>query len=145
MSSRRVVTAILAGGLVWCAAAFATSVHYNGPAASGVNNAGVEFNLQRTIGKATVVRGFEFHNIPAACKGYAGTAVTEPLTIRMKVNASRRFSGTQALNGGRVHVVVHGAFAKSYKKATGTLRAQGTVPGCASADTGIVHWTAPRK
>lgn len=145
MSVRRMVSAMLAVGLVCCATALATSSHYNGPAAGGVNNAGVEFNLQRSLGKAPVVRGFEFHNVPAACKGYGTTAVTEPLTIKMKLNANRRFSGSQSLNGGHVHVVIHGAFASNFKKATGTLRAQGSVPGCGSADTGIVHWTAPRK
>ncbi len=29
-------------------------------------------------------------------------------------------------------------------KATGTLRIKGTVPGCRTADTGVVHWTATK-
>jgi hypothetical protein len=131
----------LVASLVWCAAAYATSVQYNGPAASG-NGAGVEFGAKQAHGRPAVVRRFEFHNIPAACAGYAGTAATDMLTITMKVTKSRRFSGTQSLNAGRLHVVVHGAFARNLKKATGTIRVRGTVPGCASADTGSVHWSA---
>ena len=140
--SFRLGIASLAACLVWCAAAFASSVQYNGPAGAG-NGAGVEFGAKQVHGRPAVVRRFEFHNIPAACKGYAGTAVNGMLTITMKVSARRKFSGTESLDGGREKVVVHGAFARGFKKATGTIRVHGTVTGCASADTGIVHWSAP--
>lgn len=140
--SRRVGVASLAGCLIWCAAAYATSVHYNGPAAGGTNHAGVEFNAKQANKRPAAVLRFEFHNIPAACTGYAPTAVNNMLTIAMKVTNSRHFNGTQALNGGLEHVTVHGSFSASFKQATGTIRVHGTVSGCRSADTGIVHWTA---
>ncbi len=142
MMSVRLGIATAAICLVWCAAAFASSVQYNGPAAPG-NGAGVEFGAKQVHARPTLVRRFEFHNIPAACKGYAGTAVTGMLTITMKVGKRRAFSGTQSLNGGREKVAVRGVFARGFKKATGTIRVRGTVTGCQSADTGKVRWSAP--
>ena len=142
MSLRLGIVSLVAG-LVWCAAAFASSSQYNGPAASG-NGAGVEFGLQRARGKPRTVRRFEFHNIPAQCKGYGGSAVTGQLTITMRVSSHRKFAGTESLNGGRETVKVSGTFARGFGKASGTLRVRGTVPGCTSADTGVVHWRAPR-
>lgn len=140
--SFRLGIASLAACLVWCSSAAASSVQYNGPAGSG-NGAGVEFGAKQVHHRPTVVRRFEFHNIPAACKGYAGTAVTGMLTITMKVGSSRKFSGTQALNGGREKVTVSGVFARGFGKATGTIRVRGTVTGCLAADTGSVRWSAP--
>ncbi len=98
----------LAACLVWCTAAFASSVQYNGPAGAG-HGAGVEFGAKQVHSRPTLVRRFEFHNIPAACKGYAATAVTGMLTITMKVGSDRRFSGAQSLNGGRYKVTVSGS------------------------------------
>lgn len=128
--------------LVWCTAAFASSRQYNGPAGAG-NGAGVEFGAKQVHAKPSVVRRFSYFNIPAACKGSAGTAVTGSLTITMKVSAKRRFSGSQTLPGGGPKVLVSGVFARSFKKATGTIRVRGNVPGCAVADTGSVRWSAP--
>lgn len=142
MTLLRLASAGLVLSLIWCAAAFARSGQYNGPAASG-HGAGVEFGTKQVRGRPIVVRRFEFHNIPARCQGYAGSAVTDMLTITMKVDSQRRFSGAEALNGGRVKVKVSGRFAKRFGKATGTLSVKGTVPGCSTADTGLVHWTAP--
>ena len=65
------------------------------------------------------------------------------LTITMKVSSTRKFSGTQSLNGGREKVTVSGVFARRFGKATGSIRVRGTVTGCLAADTGSVHWTAP--
>lgn len=121
-----------------------TGRQYNGPAGTGANGAGVEFGTKLVGGKPTIVRRFEFHNIPAACKGSLGTAVSDPLTITMKIKSDRTFKGNETLNGGKVKVQVAGTFAKGFGKASGTLRVRGEVPGCASADTGVVHWKAPR-
>jgi len=121
-----------------------TGRQYNGPVGAGANNAGVEFGTKLVKGRPTLVRRFEFHNVPAACKGSAGTAVSDPLTITMKIDGNRTFHGSESLNGGRVKVQVSGSFSKSFAKASGTLRARGDVPGCGSADTGILHWKAPR-
>ena len=140
--SFRLGVASLVACLVWCAAAFASSVQYNGPAGSG-NGAGVEFGAKQVRSRPSVVRRFSFFNIPAACKGYTATAVNDMLTITMKVNTHRRFSGTQSLNGGREKVTVRGVFARGFGKATGTIRVHGPVAGCADADTGNVRWSAP--
>ena len=135
-------TAAVVASLVWCATALATGRQYNGPAGSAAG-AGVEFNAKLTRGRPTLVRRFEFHNIPAACKGYAATAVTDSLTLTMPVGSDRRFKGTASLNQGREKVVVHGRFAKGFGKATGTLTVRGPVSGCGAADTGVVTWKAP--
>lgn len=139
----RVGVASVVASLVWCTAAYASSVQYNGPVGAG-NGAGVEFGAKQVHSRPTLVRRFEFHNIPAACTGYAPTAVTGMLTITMKVGSDRKFSGAQSLNGGRYKVTVSGAFARKFGKASGTIRVRGTVPGCSAADTGRVHWSAPR-
>jgi len=140
--SVRVGITTLVACLAWCAAASASSVQYNGPAGAG-NGAGVEFGAKQVHSRPALVRRFEFHNIPAACQGSAPTAVSGMLTITMTVSSHRRFSGAQALNGGRYKVTVSGTFARGYHKATGTIRVRGTVPGCASANTGTVEWSAP--
>lgn len=135
------VTALV--GLVAAATAFAAGQQYNGPAGSSPN-AGVEFHTGLTKGRPTQVRRFEFHNIPAQCAGYGPTAVTEQLSIRMKVTANRTFAGTGSANSGRVTAKVSGRFSRSFGRATGTLRVSGTVPGCRTANTGVVRWTAAK-
>jgi hypothetical protein len=135
------IAAVALSGL-WSALAFAANRSYNGPAGSGPH-AGVEFGAHFRKGHAVGVYRFEYHNIPAQCQGYGATATTDKLDITMKVNAKRKFGAKTTLNGGKVTVKVHGRFAKDYSKATGTLRVRGTVPGCSSADTGVVDWQAP--
>jgi len=142
MMSLRLGVGCLVACLVWCGAAFASSVQYNGPAGS-TNGAGVEFGAKQVRGRPAVVRRFSFFNIPAVCKGYSPTAVNGMLTITMKVNKHRKFSGEQSLNGGREQVTISGVFARGFGKATGTIRVHGTVSGCAAAETGSVRWRAP--
>ena len=139
------VSALLAVGAPAAASgvAAASTRAYNGPAGSGAH-AGVEFGAHVRNGRARSVYRFEFHNIPAQCLGSGTTAVTAPLGVTMKVNRHRHFGRSVSLNGGRLTVVVSGTFARGLSKATGTLRAHGTVPGCRTADTGVVHWRAPR-
>jgi hypothetical protein len=130
-------------GLAVAATALAAGQQYNGPAGSSPN-AGVEFHASLTKGRPTQVRRFEFHNIPAQCAGYGPTAVTERLSITMKVTAKRTFTGTGSANSGRVTAKVRGRFSRTSSRATGTLRVSGTVPGCRTADTGVVRWTAAK-
>ena len=70
--------------------------------------------------------------------------MTDRLSITMKVSTKRRFHGTGSLSSGRGKATVSGRFSRSFRKATGTLHVTGTVPGCASADTGDVTWSAPK-
>jgi hypothetical protein len=142
--SSAAASALLCAALAWPALAAAKTHSYNGPAASGRNNAGVEFGARFRKGRARSVFRFEFHNVPANCKGFGTTAVTEPLARAMKVGRRRRFGQTVKLNSGRLTVHVSGRFARDWSKAGGTLRATGTVPGCPKADTGVVRWHAPR-
>jgi hypothetical protein len=141
---RGVISAgITVAALTTAATALAASQQYNGPAGSGAN-AGVEFGAKLSGDKPISVRRFEFHNIPAQCAGSRATAVTDRLPITMTVTARRTFTGTGSLNGGRATAKVSGRFARSFAKATGTLRVTGTVAGCPTVDTGAVRWSAPK-
>jgi hypothetical protein len=124
--------------------ALARNRSYNGPAANGVNNAGVEFGLHVRNGHPRSVFRFEFHNVPASCGGSGRTAVTSPVAGTMKVSARRRFHTTTTVNAGHLKVVIRGRFAKDFSKATGTLHVTGSAAGCSTADTGVVSWRAPR-
>jgi hypothetical protein len=141
---KRVAPVLIAGvlGLGLCAApAFASHRSYNGSAGSAPHS-GVEFGLHLKKGHPLWVYRFELHNVPAQCQGSGTTAVTEKLDITMNINAKRKFAGHESLNGGKVTVNVHGRFAKDFSKGHGDLRVHGTVPGCKSADTGVVTWSA---
>lgn len=129
--------------LSWSALALASTARYNGHAGPG-KQAGVEFGAHIHKGRATSAYGFEFHNIPAQCQGSGTTAVTDKLDTTMQVNAKRKFSDKETINGGKLTVKVTGRFASDFSKAGGTLRVHGTVPGCLHADTGVVNWHAPR-
>jgi hypothetical protein len=143
MVRRTILAGTAVASLAAAATAWATAQQYNGPAGS-TRGAGVEFNAVLSHGHPASVRRFEFHNIPAQCAGYGPTAVTEPLSITMRVNGQRRFKATTSVNGGRVTAKITGRFSRSFAKATGTLHVTGAVPGCASADTGVVTWSAPK-
>ena len=115
---------------------------YNGPAGNGAN-AGVEFGAHVKNKHPVSVFRFEYHNIPAQCQGSGTTATSDKLDgVTMKLNAKRKFGVKTKLNGDKVTVNVHGRFSKDYSTVSGTLRVKGTVPGCPSADTGVVDWHA---
>lgn len=95
-------------------------------------------------GKPKVIVTFEFNNVPATCAGYGSTAVSNTFAKRIKVGPLGRFHASEVTNGGRVTYTVRGRFVTRHK-AKGTLRVKGTVPGCQSADTGRVAWTAKPK
>jgi hypothetical protein len=124
------------------AAKSAPNRSYNGPAGNAPG-AGVEFGAHVKNKHPVSVFRFEYHNIPAQCQGSGTTATTDKLDgVTMKLNAKRKFGTKTTLNGGKVTVKVHGRFSKDYSKVSGTLRVQGTVPGCRTADTGVVNWHA---
>ena len=137
------VAGITAAALTTAATALAASQQYNGPAGSG-RNAGVEFGAKLSGGHPVSVRRFSFFNIPAQCTGSSATAVSDGLSITMHVTAQGTFTGTGSLSGGRATAKVTGRFSSSFAKATGTLRVSGTVAGCRMANTGLVHWSAPK-
>ena len=120
--------------------ALAASRQYNGPTATGVH-AGVEFGTRLVDGRPVTVRRFRWFNLPAQCMGYGPTAANDTLASTFAVSAKRRFHVATTINGSKVKVV--GRFSSDFRKATGTIRVSGSVPGCSSADTGTLRWTAP--
>jgi hypothetical protein len=90
------------------------------------------------------VRRFSWFNIPVQCRGYAPSATSDMLAITMRVSATRAFGGTSTFNGGKATVTVTGRFTRGFAKATGTIRIRGAISGCSSADSGTVHWKAPK-
>jgi hypothetical protein len=134
---------VAVAALATAATALATSQQYNGPAGSSPN-AGVEFGGKLSGGHPVSVRRFAFFNIPAQCTGSGPTAVSDSLSITMRVTAQHTFKGSGSLSGGKATAKVTGRFSSSFAKATGTLRVSGTVAGCRTADTGVVKWSAPK-
>lgn len=119
------------------------SVHFlSGPVGSGANNAGVEIHFVVRHGKAKRIKLFGFFNVPATCSPSNPFAVSGHLN-GIKVSSSGKFSITKKLNSGQTTYKVTGKF-RSLKKAKGTLRVHGAVPGCASVDTGTLPWTATK-
>ena len=142
-------TAVALSGAMVVAAVFSTlawavSQQYNGQAANGVNNAGVEFGGRLAHGHPVQVVRFRWFNVPVACGATGRSAASDDLPRTMNVNASRRFHATSKLNGGLAKVTVNGRFSKSFGRATGTLRITGTLSGCSRGDSGVVRWTAPK-
>jgi hypothetical protein len=111
----------------------------HGPAGGGSGT--VDITLVTKNGAPTKLTRFEFNNIPATCTGYAPTAASGTFPHRIAVGSDGRFHASVKQNSGRVTYTVSGRF-KGQDKASGTLRIKGTVPGCATADTGRVRWSA---
>ena len=132
---------IIACLLLVPSAALGLSRVLHGPAGSGGGTVDVQFNIKKK--HPTRITRFEFNNIAAACQGSLQTAVSDSFARSISVATDGRFQATEKTNRGRVKYTVSGRFS-SLHKATGKLRIKGTVPGCKSADTGKVHWTATR-
>ena len=112
----------------------------HGPAGGGSGT--VDITLVAKHGSVKKLTRFEFNNIPVTCTGSAPSATSGTFPHTIKVGKkSQKFSASVKQNGGRVTYTVHGHF-DSQDKAAGTLRVNGTVPGCSKADTGKVHWSA---
>jgi hypothetical protein len=141
-STRRISALVLAGGvcLAFAAAALAGAKIFilHGPAGSaGV--ATIDITLIARNQHPGKLTRFEFNNIPASCAGYSPTAVSDTFPHPILVSRGKFHASVKA-NGGRVSFMVNGHF--TGLKAAGVLRVNGAVPGCASADTGRVHWSA---
>jgi hypothetical protein len=111
----------------------------HGPAGGGSGT--VDITLVAKHGKVKKLTRFEFNNIPVTCTGFPPSATSGTFPHTIKVGSDGRFHASVKQNGGRVTYTVRGHF-KSQDKAAGTLRVNGTVPGCSKADTGKVHWSA---
>jgi hypothetical protein len=139
MRVRTSVVAVVLAALLLPAAALAARRVIHGPAGGGSGT--VDITLVAKHGSVKKLTRFEFNNIPANCAGFSPTATSGTFPHTIKVDTDGKFHATVKQNGGRVTYSVHGHF-KSQDKAAGTLRINGTVPGCAKADTGKVHWSA---
>jgi hypothetical protein len=137
---RRLTALLLVAGicLTFAAIAIAKTLVLHGPAGSaGV--ATIDITLITRHQHPVKLTRFEFNNVPASCAGYSPTAVSDTFPHAIAVSHGRFHASTMA-NGGRVTFTVSGHF--TGLKAAGVLRVNGAVPGCASADTGHVHWSA---
>lgn len=121
-------------------AAAALSRVLHGPAGPGASaSIDIQFRIQH--GQASKITRLELNNIPASCKGYSPTAVSYSFPHHILISHGGRFHAKDVLYAGEVTYTVRGHFL-TLKKATGTLRVSGTVPGCRSADSGVVSSTA---
>src|SRR5438477_522292 len=77
----------------------------HGPAGSGgAGTVDVQFNIKKK--HATKVTRFEFSNIPATCRGFPPTAVSDTFAHKIAVAADGRFHATEKTNAGRVTYTV---------------------------------------
>src|SRR3954454_24532181 len=138
---RAVLVVSLVVVLAFPTLAWALRRTYFGPAAAGVNNAGVEISARLRHGKPVKVKRFEWHNVVGTCSGRGTSATTGELPTAVSVSGGS-FSTTQHLNGGRTTVTISGGFHHHNRRVAGKLRVRGTAPGCGAIDTGIVKWHA---
>ncbi len=139
MTVRRGLVAGLIIALLLPAAALAARRVIHGPAGGGSGT--VDITLVAAHGKVKKLTRFEFNNIQVTCTGFPPSATSGTFPHTIKVASDGRFHASVKQNGGRVTYTVRGHFS-SRDKAAGTLRIKGTVPGCARADSGKVHWSA---
>ena len=111
----------------------------HGPAGGGSGT--VDITLVAKNGSVKKLTRFEFNNIQVTCTGSSPSATSGTFPHTIKVGSDGKFHATVKQNSGRVTYSVRGHFS-SQDKAAGTLRVNGTVPGCPRADTGKVHWSA---
>jgi hypothetical protein len=138
---RRAVAVMLGIAVIsFPSVAFAFSRVLHGPVGSGgVATIDIQFNIKH--GRATRITRLEMNNVPASCTGFPSTAASYSFPHRIRVSSDGKFHSTDRVGGGRVTYMVRGHFI-SLRKAAGKLRIKGTIPGCRSADTGLVKWTA---
>jgi hypothetical protein len=142
MARRALPTSLAAGAvlaLLLPAIALAARRVIHGPAGGGSGT--VDITLVTKHGVVTKLTRFEFNNIPASCGAGRSSATSGTFPHTIKVDSKGKFHATVKQNGGRVTYTVRGHFTNP-NKAAGTLRINGTVPGCPNADTGKVRWSA---
>jgi hypothetical protein len=139
---RRTLIAVAVLALAVPAAALAARRVIHGPAGGGSGTVDITLVTSKK-GVVKKLTRFEFNNVPASCTGSrtTSTAVSDKFPHTIFVSSAGSFHASVKPNGCRVTYTVHGHF-KNQNSASGTLRVKGTVPGCGSADTGKVHWSA---
>jgi hypothetical protein len=139
MRLRRWLTVVTIIALALPAAALAARRVIHGSAGSGSGTVDITLVVKKNVVKK--LTRFEFNNIAASCTGFPPTAVSNSFPHTIPVASDGTFHASVKQNGGRVTYTVSGHF-KDKDHASGKLRVKGTVPGCAKADTGKVHWSA---
>jgi hypothetical protein len=114
---------------------------YFGPAAGGVNNAGVEISARLKNGSPVKIKLFKWENLLGTCSRGANGATTGQLSKAITVKDGA-FSATQKLDHGATTVKVSGSFTHQNTRMKGKLRVRGDVAGCSGIDTGTVKWHA---
>ena len=142
MRLRTITGVVVAVALLLPAAALAARRVISGSAGGGSGH--VDITLVTKNGHVKKLTRFEFSNVAVNCTGFTPSATSGTFPHTIKVGSDGKFHASAKQNGGRVTYTVHGHF-KSQDKASGTLRISGTVPGCAKADSGKVHWSAKHK
>jgi hypothetical protein len=141
MVAKKLLLLCLAAALAFPALALAARRTYFGPAAKGVNNAGVEVSARLKNGKPVKVKKFEWHNLVGTCSRGSTGATTGEFPNAIKVTDGA-FSATAKMNHGNTTVKVSGAFTHQNSHMHGKLRVRGNVAGCSGIDTGTVKWSA---
>lgn len=81
------------------------------------------------------------NNIPARCGRFAPTTAYLLYPHNIPVT-NGGFSDTASFNGGRATVTLSGSFTNHNLTVSGHLHIKGALPGCASANTGAVAYSA---
>ena len=102
--------------------------------------AGIELAASFKHGSPKAVTSFEFHNVPTSCGSYGTSATTGEVNKDMEVDSDGKFHKTFHQNSGRETIKIRGHFFDDAKKVSGTLHVTGTISGCSTSDTGVVHW-----
>ena len=127
------------------ALALAARAHYHGPVAGGVNNAFISFDTSVKNGDVKNVHGLRWGNILVTCQPSGSGATTENAHLKMKVDSQGEFKGKGTSAHYNDTVRVKGEFTHHDKRAHGTIRVTGAVPGAGSdCDTGLDDWSAKR-
>jgi hypothetical protein len=139
--TKRALILCLAAALLFPALALAARRTYFGPAAGGVNNAGVEISARLKSGKPVKIKKFDWQNVVGTCSGGSTSATTGEFPKAIAVTDGT-FSATAKMNNGRTTVKVSGSFKHQNTRMKGKLRVRGNVAGCSGIDTGTVKWSA---
>jgi hypothetical protein len=124
------------------AIALAASRFYRGPVGTGANNATMEITAQLSKSKPhrpTKLTRIEYANVPLSC-GRFGRGATSDFYPKDVPVSGGSFSSSAKLNGGRVTVTLSGTFHSHPMSITGKIHIKGTVPGCATGDSGALSY-----
>jgi hypothetical protein len=143
------VTAAIVGALGLASIALAASHASFHGSIGGNSSANLVFGGRFSDdGAPKSVDDFKWANVPTMCADGGANATTGEFKGSMRVDADGRFHGKGHPSGYRdATVKITGRFTNHNRRAAGTFRAHGFVPGggCGSADTGPVDWDATKR